>query len=83
MATNGQHETFPIPTPNPADALKSSAASWPKSAMTSGRIENTTLEAVRKNAAAQSELAAADAANRLGQFRMVDVGSAATKKGGR
>jgi hypothetical protein len=64
MATNGQHETFPIPRPDPADALKSSAASWPKSSMTT-----TSIEQVRKLAQVQQQ----NTENRLAEFGLRDV----------
>jgi hypothetical protein len=63
-STNGAHEIFPMPKPDPADAQRSSAASWPKSSMTT-----TSVEQVLKGAQVQEQ----NTANRLAEFGLKDV----------
>ena len=69
--TNGEHQTFDTPTPDPQDLYQSSAFAWPRSSMTTTTVEQ--LERQAKVQAAQEE----GAPNKLDEFQLDDMGSAA------
>lgn len=72
-ATNGQHETSPIPTTD-LSAVNSASANTTGSSMRTSRIPTTSApDQLFRELQQGAQQAAADAQNRLGEFRLVDV----------
>lgn len=66
-ATNGEHETFETPRPEPGTWWEGTAASWPHSS-----LRTTSVEQVRKRA----ELQEKQQENKLDEFELYDMGAA-------
>ena len=68
-ATNGEHEIFESPRPEPGTSWESVATSWPRSAMST-----TTVEQLQRKAKLNAAQAEAKAQTCLNEFQLEDMG---------